>query len=292
MESRSRKIQWWLMLVLLGAAVLFLTGCGTMIRPGEMGLKNIVFHKPALKKEIRPEGFYWQWPWNGMVSYDVTWQSREERIDVLTADDLHVSTEVIVTYRPVPGEIYQLHTQIGRSYYSDIIQPAFITLVRSEMTNYKHNDLARKSATIESRVLDNLRQALDGKPLKVDSVWIRHIEFDPALTKAISVKLAKEQQVEQKVHELESAKIEADIARAVAEGRSDSVRIMAQGEAEATVIKGKAQAEAQGAIIETLSKEYLQYKAFDSDATRYYFVPVGKDGLPLIINTETGLGGR
>jgi len=272
--------------VFLAAVAGLLGGCGTMIKPGELGLKNIVFDKPALGKDVRPEGFYWQWPWNSMISYDVTWQSRVESIEILTADDLHVSTSVVVTFRPRAEELYELHTQIGLSYYSDVIQPTFITLVLTEMTNFKHNDLARESATIEARVLDKLKKALRDKPLDVDSVWIRHIEFDPALTEAISVKLAKEQEVEQKAHELESARLDADIARAEAQGRSDSVRIMALGEADAIVIKGKAQAEAQGAIIQTLSKEYLQYKAFDSDATRYYFVPVGKDGLPLIIDIE------
>jgi len=31
-----------------------------------------------------------------------------------------------------------------------------------------------------------------------------------------------------------------------------------------------------------------QYKAFDGPATRYYFVPVGKDGMPIIVDTGSG----
>ena len=38
-------------------------------------------------------------------------------------------------------------------------------------------------------------------------------------------------------------------------------------------------------ISKTLTKQYIELKAFDNPATRYYFVPTGKDGLPLIINT-------
>jgi hypothetical protein len=33
-----------------------------------------------------------------------------------------------------------------------------------------------------------------------------------------------------------------------------------------------------------------RYKAFDNDATRYYFVPTGKDGLPIILNAEGSAG--
>ncbi len=50
--------------------------------------------------------------------------------------------------------------------------------------------------------------------------------------------------------------------------------------------EGEAQAEAQQAINKTLTKSYLQYKPFDSDATRYYFVPTGKDAMPVILNTD------
>ena len=51
------------------------------------------------------------------------------------------------------------------------------------------------------------------------------------------------------------------------------------------MLKGDAQARAQQAISKTLDRQYLQYKAFDSKGSQYYFVPVGKDGLPLIIDT-------
>jgi len=64
------------------------------------------------------------------------------------------------------------------------------------------------------------------------------------------------------------------------------LRIIAEGQAQAIIIKAKAQSEAQRSINKTLTKSYLQYKAFDSDATRYYFVPTGKDAMPIILNTN------
>lgn len=38
--------------------------------------------------------------------------------------------------------------------------------------------------------------------------------------------------------------------------------------------------------LRALTKDHIQYKAFDDSSTRYYFVPIGRDGLPLIVNTE------
>jgi regulator of protease activity HflC (stomatin/prohibitin superfamily) len=106
------------------------------------------------------------------------------------------------------------------------------------------------------------------------------------VTTAISRKVATKQQAEQKKVEVEIANRDAEIARTTAQGRSDAVRIQAEGEAAAVVAKGKAQAEAQEAVAKTLTRQYLQFKAFDNPNTSYVFVPTGKDGMPVIFNAQ------
>ena len=273
--------------LIVGIIALSLGGCGTMIAPGHMGLKYIVLDDPALQENPRSEGFYFQWPWNDIVDYDVTWQSRDESIEVLTADDLHVPTTVTITYRPVVDRLHELHVSVGPSYYEDVIRPTFMTLVRTEFANHAHNDLAKNSTDIEREVQSKISAALSRHPIEIDRVSISHIRFDQAVTKSISQKLVKEQESSQKKFELEIAQQDAEIARAEAQGLSDAVRIRAEGDAQALIINGKAQAEAQQSIAGTLTTEYLQYKAFDGAATRYYFLPTGKDGLPVFINAPT-----
>ena len=64
------------------AASLLFAACGTTIQPGQRGVKYIALNDQALEEEVRPEGFYWQWPWNKIVAYDVTWQSSLGTIQV------------------------------------------------------------------------------------------------------------------------------------------------------------------------------------------------------------------
>lgn len=274
--------------IVLLLGVIGSTACGTTIQPGQRGIKYLAFSDPGLQREVRREGFYFQFPWNDIVKYDVTWKSKTERIEVLTLDTLHVSSDVTITYRPKPDRLYELATQIGESYYEDIVKPPFLTLARSEFAKTTHNDLAKRSPDIEAQTLAKVRQAIAGKPVEVYRISISHIEYDPSVTAAISRKVAMAQAVEQKEFELRVAERDAEIARTAARGRADATRIQAEGEAAAIFARGEAQARAQGAISKTLTSEYLRYKAFDNDATRYYFVPIGKDGLPLIINTEAG----
>lgn len=284
MHYRSRSLLEILIvsMILVGCAAL-----GTTIKPGERGLKYVILEEPALRSESLPEGFYFQWPWNDMVAYNVTWQSRSEQVDVLTLDDLHVPITATVTFRARPSEIHDVHTTIGPEYYEDLIQPAFMTLVRSQFSNYPHNDLAERSPLAEREVLDRLRKKFSTYPIDIAEISVKHIRFDATLTTSISAKLVKEQISKQKRFELEIAKQDAEIARTAAKGRGDSIQIQAQGEAEATVIKGEAQAKAQDAIAKTLTGRYIQYKAFDNDSTIYYFVPTGKNGMPIIVNAES-----
>jgi regulator of protease activity HflC (stomatin/prohibitin superfamily) len=265
------------------AAIALTTGCGSSVQPGQAGLRYFGYGS-GLQREVKGEGFYYEWPWDNVYVYNVTWQSHAEDVDTLTADVLHVPIRISVTFRPKRAELRRLATEIGRTYYRDIIQPAFLTISRAEFAKYRHNDLARSSPMIEVAVRDKLRQAIGGKPIEIDRVSIMHIEYDPHVTGAISEKLATAERVQQKASELKIALQDAEIARATASGRGDSIRIQAQGEAEAIVLKGEAQGKAQAAIEHTLTPSFLKYKAFDSDATRYYFVPVGKDGLPIIVD--------
>lgn len=261
---------------------LLVVGCGSTIRPGQRAVKYSAFG--GLQHDVRGEGFYFRWPWNGFVRYDVTWQSRTEEIEILSADALHVQTRVTVTFRPRADQIYELATQIGRDYYAEIIRPSFVTITRGEFATHAHNALAIDGGRVEAKVLTRLRQAVKGKPIEIDRISIDHIDFDRTVTNAIAAKVGAEQQIGQKDNELEIAKRDADIARTLAAGRADSVRIEAQGEAEAMIARGDAQAKAQDAITKTLTTKYLSYKAFDNPSTRYYFVPIGRDGLPLLIS--------
>ncbi len=277
------KVQYLIIVIVVCA---LLVGCGAMIPAGSRGLANNAFGKPGLQEDTKEEGFYFQWPWNKMVVYDMTWKTETVDVDVLTADDLHVPTTVAVTYRPLESELYRLHTEIGQNYYEDVIRPVFKTQVRSEFARFEHNDLARESPTIEADIRDRMIKEFGDMPFEIGAVSVEHIRFDERVTKSISQKLAMEQAAEQKEFELTIAKEDAEIERSRARGHSDAIRIEAEGEAQSIILKADAQGKAQELITKTLTPNYLRYKAFDSESTRYYFVPIGKDGMPLLINTQ------
>lgn len=80
--------------------------------------------------------------------------------------------------------------------------------------------------------------------------------------------------------------IRKDFELKISKKEADITRIRAQGEADALVIRAQAEAKSQKIIDSTLTKRFLQFKAFDSPNSKYIYVPTDKNGLPVIIGAE------
>lgn len=267
-------------------ALLALSACATTVQPGQAGLLYRAFRTPAFKNELYDPGRYPLLAWNRLIVYDLTAQNHDEVVHVLTADNLHVPVTVTATFHVRKDDVYKLHTEVGPDYYAKLIGPAFITLTRAEFSRHQHNDLARESPQIEQTVREKLSALAKTHYVNIDQIAIKHIDYDDTVTQAISRKIATRQQAEQKTYEVQIAERDADIARAAAQGRADATRIQAQGDAAGIIARGTAQAEAQDKIGKTLTPSYLQFKAFDNREGNFFFVPVDKQGIPIIVNAS------
>lgn len=264
---------------------LWLSGCGSKVSPGMMGLRYRPLTTGFIDKPLQ-EGFYWHLPWNDVITYSLQWQSFTERVDVLTQDDLHIRIDAAVVIRPVAQEIHHLQLEVGPDYYNQIIRPDFLSVARSAVANYTLVEIPEKSPEIEAKILIAMKDRIQGKHIELNNVAITHIDFTSGLLKAIEAKLTKEQEKIQKDFEIDIEAKAAEIARVRAKGEGDAIMIKAQGEAEALKIRAAAQAEAQKMIDQTLTQRYLQFKAFESPNAKLIYVPTGKEGLPLIVVPE------
>lgn len=249
-------------------AVVLLVGCGTAIPGGYKGLYSGRF--AGVDTTIYPNGFKWAVAWSDVILYDVRWKTQSENVDILSMDDLHMEVDVALRLRPTLNELYYLHTEIGPQYYEQIVQQQFRSISRSVFGQYKYNDIPKKSVEIQNAIFVQLTKSLKGKHLDLDAVEIKHIEYPAQVKQAADLKLATEQRLQQKEFETMIAEKDANIK----------------------IIEAKGQQTAQKIIDSTLTPTYLQYRALDiqkaligSSNTSFYFVPVGSNGLPILIET-------
>ena len=251
-------------------AVVLLVGCGTTIPGGYEGLYWGRF--AGVDTTIYTNGFKWAAPWNDIILYDIRWKTESENVDILSFDDLHMNVEVALRLRPNPGDIYYLHTEIGQQYYQQVVQQQFRSISRSIFGQYKYTDIPKKSIEIQNAILAQLKENLKSKHLELDAVEIKHVEYPPQVMQAADLKLATEQKLQQKEFETRIAEKDAQIK----------------------IIESKGQQISQRIIDSTLTPNYLQYRALDvqkalinSSNTSFYFVPVGSNGIPIIIDAGT-----
>ncbi len=259
--------------VIVLSPILFVlyAGCASTIQPGNLGLIWRPWGSGLEKNVVYKDGIVWHWPWNDVIDYEVQWKNYQEQISILTSDDLHMNVTISVVLRPHPDELYNLAMEVGEKYYERLVRPEFFTITRNVMAEYIHNELPGKSPLIEKEILSSLKERLEGKYIVFDNVTLDHIMYSPMVTEASDRKLATQQILEQKNFEEGIAEKDAEIQRIRAKGQRDAQKIIDEG----------------------LTKRYLQFKSLEvqeslskSSNAKFFFIPMGEDGLPVIISTE------
>ncbi|MEQ9221268.1 MAG: prohibitin family protein [Cyclobacteriaceae bacterium] len=256
-------------ILIVATITLFVSGC-SVVKPGTHAMKWKPYGKGLQTEEVFKDGVVWHMPWNGVVRYNVQWQTFTENVAILTKDELHIPITVSVTLRPIQAELAQLELEVGQDYYQNVVKPEFVSLTRNIFAGYEYKVVSPKSPEIEAAIYRQLVTNIEGKHLEIDNITIDHIKYPPVVTSAVDRKLAVEQDIQQKDYEIQIAEKQAEIQRTLAKGQRDAQQIIDAG----------------------LTQKYLQYKALEvqdklttSPNTKFYFVPMGKDGLPVIVDT-------
>lgn len=256
---------------MLSVAVIALLAVGcSVVKPGTQAMKWNPYGKGLQTQEVYKDGVVWHMPWNGVVRYSTQWQTFSEDVSILTKDELHIPITVSVTLRPIEAELVQLELEVGQDYYKNVIRPEFVSLTRNIFSGYEYKVVSPQSPEIETLIYKQLVAKIEGKHLEIDNITINHIKYPQVVTSAVDRKLAVEQDIQQKDYEIKIAEKQAEIQRILAKGQRDAQQIIDAG----------------------LTQKYLQYKALEvqdklttSPNAKFYFVPMGKDGLPIIVDT-------
>ena len=257
--------------VLIGALA---TSCATSVPPGSVGMFN--YARSGIDSHVLKEGLYWHLPWNSILLYPVQWDEREERMHVLTADDVHLEMQLGVAMRPNVKELYALQEDLGARYYDTIVQSAFFTATRTVFAHYNMVDIPENSEKIEQEIHDHVAQRIAGHHLELGRVALQHIDYPPAVQQAIEQRLVMQQREIQKEAEIKIAGEEASIAHIQAESAAATAKISAISDGETSKIRAEGEAKAQELLGKTLTPLFVQLRALTNPTSKYIFVPEGR----------------
>jgi regulator of protease activity HflC (stomatin/prohibitin superfamily) len=288
-------------LVVFGACPA-LSGCATVVE----GHESALFYSASkgLAREPVPSGWYWHWPWNDYVTYDLRWSAHTEQIHIHSKDGLHMDIDVAVVVRPDPREIYALDVDVGPAFYDGVVKAAVFAAVRDAAGKFDHMQIATSTHEVEEAIQAALVQHLKGQHVEVSEVAIQHFDLPPEIEAAANRKAGERQLIGAKEVELTLAQHDAQIdaekkrsaletagmARklqaeqqladthaqieieqekrkadiAKAEADAEATKIHADAEAHATRVTAEAERVRIQAESQSLSPNYVRLKALDA----------------------------
>ncbi|MCB1154813.1 prohibitin family protein [bacterium] len=260
----------WIAIALFIVSLGLLTGCGKTVPAGARGVYFNWRTGTDVNQQL-PEGWNWIAPWNRIYMYDVRIKDQIETLTMLTEDQLTISTDISIRYRPAPDEVAQLHQEVGHDYYNVLIRPALRNQARDVIASYPSIEAYTKRNDIQNRVFEGLTKVLEGKHIVVEAIMMRSMDFPKQVTEAIERKLAMKQEAEKMKFVLEKESLEAERKRVEARGIADFQKIVSEG----------------------LNEDLLKWKGIEatlelaqSPNAKVVVIGQGKEGLPIILGGD------
>jgi regulator of protease activity HflC (stomatin/prohibitin superfamily) len=247
--------------------------------PGEAGVQWSRFQGGTKTRTAYGEGLHVILPWNIMYKYDVRFQQRSAKFDVLSSDGLSITAVITVRFRPVVENLALLHKYIGPKYVDTLLLPEVGAQARDLIAQYTPEVLYSKTRyTIQRQILARLvnetrihlgpRAAKLTDFLYVEDVFLESVTLPADVEQAIRNKLSQLQHLQEYEYIVQQERREAE-----------------RKEIEARGIRAF-----QDIVNEGISDRYLRWKGIDatlklamSPNSKVVVIGAGKDGLPIIL---------
>ena len=262
-------------LLLLFTFLVILPKITITINAGEKGvLFKRIFGQGVELDTVYDEGLHFVFPWNIMTPYSIRIQNAHQNMTVLSQQGMKISLKVSVRYHPKIDTLAYLHQNIGPDYANTIILPEVHGIVLSVFGNQNLEYIYTNIYDLIASAKNNLAEQMLEKEIIIDDLIVKHIELPSSVKSAINEKIKHRQTSLGYKYILETA----------------------SQEAERKTIEAKGIQSFQSIVSEGISENYLKWKGIDatlklatSNNSKVVVIGSAKDGLPLILNTDSNV---
>jgi len=185
------------------------SGCAYQtLEPGHRGLRFDP-HSGGLGHEVMAPGIH-NLGWcfirdcGRIDDFDTTYSTRRETIHTTSLEGLTMDIHLAVIFRPVISELYELDSEIGPTYYEEVIGPEFRSASRGVFARHQYGELLVKNDKIEDEIEAEVRRRTQGKHVEIASITMEDVEYAPEIATAVRQKLISEQDALRQKAQLES----------------------------------------------------------------------------------------
>ncbi|MBI3005616.1 MAG: prohibitin family protein [Ignavibacteriales bacterium] len=207
-----------------------------------------------------------------VVKFSVKTQEIKEIMEVPSKEGLTVSLEVSALFHLNPEKAAEVYKSVGENYVQILLEPQFRSVSRGVTAGYEAKALYTSEREMLAQIiLKDLEKIVEARGITIEATPLRRVGLPPGLTASIEEKLRAEQESQRMQFVLTKERQEADRKRIEAQGISDFQNIIAR----------------------SLSQQVLTWKGVEateklanSQNTKVIVIGGGKNGLPLILNTQ------
>lgn len=243
------------------------------IQAGERGvLYKRIFGNGVVLDKTYPEGLHFVLPWNIMTRYNIRIQETYDVMTVLSLQGMEVKLELSIRYYPIEEQLPMLHENVGPNYMHTVVIPEVKGIVLSVFGN---KDIEQIYTNVYQLIEDAniaVKEDLKEKNIMVDELVVKSIELPETVRNAINEKITQMQISLSYKFRLKTAEQEAQRKTIEAKGIKSFQFIVSEG----------------------ISDNYLKWKGIDatlklaeSPNSKVVVIGSAKDGLPLILNTDS-----
>ncbi len=242
------------------------------VNPGEAAILFRRFSGTEIDK-IYEEGLHIFSPLDKVYIYEVRNQIALHDFNVISNKGLTVHLSLAIRYRPEYDLLGILHQQIGPDYLQRVIIPQIESVMRKQLGHYTAEQIYTNEAGLLTNAILTALDEVGRNYVEVEDIIIRSIDLPKDMVTAIEDKLKQEEFMKSYEFRMKTAEKEAERLKIEATGLRDYHSTINQALTEKTLrLKGIE-------ATESLAK---------SSNAKIVIIGSGKDGLPIILNTDTG----
>ena len=256
-----------ILLAIIGIALLFLTGCFTIIPTGYTGVLTTF---GQIESSSLMPGFHWKTPIAQTISkvnnkqQDKTY---EKQAWSETNDETVMYMEnITVTYQIIPESSAWIYANV-EDWVENLVNEDLVYSALKAAARKQDTDKVMDRAILEPACQEEVQKAVNTKygegRIRICKVVIGNADFEDSYNQAIAERSQAMQKQKKEAIEKQTAlnNAQADAERAKVE--AETVRERARGESDAEVIRAEGQAKANQILQQSITDKTLKQNAID-----------------------------
>ena len=215
------------------------------------GDRGIVLNLGAPQPVVLDPGMHTIEPFvQSVVLANVQTQKYEAVASSASKDLQSVTTEVAITYHPVPAQVNQIYQTLSLDYADKIISPTIQESVKATTAKFDSAELVTQRDIVKQQMESVIRNSVSDRPIIIEQVYITDFKFDPAFQNQTNMKAKAVQEYQTALNDLKTAQANANKTVILAQAQAQADIATKEGQvtqaklaAQAVIEKAKGDAE-------------------------------------------------